>query len=347
MVGDGIRYSSGKGEMYVYNRLIHVVGANDDRAEAKIRGAEFAGALIEELTIIPENFIKMLLSRLSVPGAMLFASTNPDSPFHWVKTDFIDRQHELNCKVFSYSIDDNPSLTEQYKSDLKKEYKGLWYKRYIQGLWVQAEGTIYDFFDDEIHVIDHPPSQAISYIIGVDYGTTNPTVFTLIGYDPSSYPNMWLEREYFFDSRVASRQKSDYEYALDLIKFMDGIHVSAIYIDPSAASFKQELRRNNVQNVLDAKNDVLPGIRYQAQLLMNGTYKICCNCVNSIKEYANYVWDSKASQRGEDKPLKINDHCSDAQRYALYTHFFHKTGSGMSEKAAMSMQDTNLRRRDF
>ncbi len=78
LVGKSVQYSSGKGEVRMYDRLMYVVGANDDRAEAKIRGSEFAGALIDEVSLLPENFFKMLLSRLSIDGAQLFASTNPD-----------------------------------------------------------------------------------------------------------------------------------------------------------------------------------------------------------------------------------------------------------------------------
>lgn len=324
MVGKAVQYSSGKGEVRMYNRLMYVVGANDDRAEAKIRGSEFAGALLDELTLLPENFFKMLLSRLSVERAQLFATTNADSPYHWVKTDFIDRKDELDLKVFSFNIRDNPSLGEKYIEDLSKEYQGLWYKRYILGEWVLADGAVFDFFDDKIHIIPYPLSEATYYIVGVDYGTTNPCVFTLIGYNSSHYPNMWLEKEYYFDSKKELRQQSDYDYSLDLIKFIAGYNVKQIYIDPSAASFKQELRRNGIYNVIDAKNDVVPGIRFQSQLLSNGTYKICSNCTESIKEYHNYLWDSKASERGEDKPLKQFDHSMDAQRYALYTHFFTK-----------------------
>lgn len=340
MVGPDVKYYAGKGEVRLYGRVMYVVGANDERAEAKIRGSEFAGALIDELTLLPENFCKMLLSRLSIPGSKLFASTNPDSPFHWVKTDFIDRENELNCRVFSFTIDDNPSLSEEYKHDLKNEYQGLWYKRYIEGQWVMAEGAVYDFFDENIHVISHPNSTATSYIVGVDYGTTNPCVFVLIGHNPSHYPNMWLEKEYYYDSRKNNRQKSDYEYANDLMEFIDGYGIDAIYIDPSAASFKQELRRNGVSNIRDAVNDVVPGVRYQAQLLMNGTYKICSNCVNTIKEYSTYVWDSRASANGKDQPLKQNDHAKDAERYALYSHFFERSGRRMTEEEANSMEHT-------
>lgn len=339
MIGNALQYSIGKGEVSLYNRTMYVIGANDDRAEAKIRGSEFAGALIDELTLLPENFCKMLLSRLSIKDAKLFASTNPDSPYHWVKKDLIDRRNELNCKVFSYSLNDNPFLDEQYKVDLKKEYQGIWYQRYINGEWVMAEGAIYDFFDSIDHVIKLPPGNATNYIVGVDYGTTNPCVFVLIGYNPSLYPNMWCEKEYYYDSKKELRQKSDFDYAQDMIKFIDGIGVEAIYIDPSAASFKAELRRNGVTNIRDAVNDVVPGIRYQAQLLSGGTYKICANCTEVIKEYSTYVWDDKATSQGIDKPLKINDHAKDAERYALYSHFFKRKGFGMSEEDAQSLED--------
>ena len=338
LLGGSVVYHQHKGEVTLWDRVMYVVGANDDRAEAKIRGSEFAGALVDEVTLIPENFIKMLLSRLSVDGAQFFGTTNPDSPFHWLKRDFIDRQKDLNLSVHSFSINDNPSLSEQYKSDLRKEYQGLWYQRYIEGKWVLAEGAVYDFFDESRHVIDYPPGTADYYIVGVDYGTTNPCVFTLIGYSGATYPNMWLEKEYYYDSKAKQRQKTDYEYAEDLIKFIAGYNVKAIYIDPSAASFKLELRRSGVSGIRDGVNEVLDGIRYQSQLLSAGTYKICRCCTNVIKEYSTYLWDEKASQHGIDKPTKTNDHTMDAQRYALFTHFFNKTPKGMSEEEANSMQ---------
>ena len=324
LVGNALQYYSGKGEINLYNRLMYVVGANDDRAETKIRGSEFAGALIDEVSLVPENFFKMLLSRLSIPDAKLFCSTNPDSPYHWFKTDFINREHELDLKVFSYTIRDNPTLTEKYISDLSAEYQGLWYKRYILGEWVVADGAVYDFFDEEHHIIPMPVAEATYYIVGIDYGTTNPCVFTLIGYNAGSYPNMWLEKEYYYDSKKELRQKSDYDYSKDLTEFIRGYNVKRIYIDPSAASLKQEFTRNGIYNVTDAVNDVVPGIRFVGQLLTNGTFKVCSNCVETIKEFSNYLWDSKASERGEDKPIKKFDHCLDSIRYALFTHFFTK-----------------------
>lgn len=330
LVGSAVKYNPGKGEMTIYNRLMYVVGANDERAEGKIRGSTFAAALVDEGTLLPEAFFKMLLSRLSVDGAQVVITTNPDSPFHWLKRDFIDREHELDLIDHHFCLDDNPSLSETYKENLKKEYKGLWYERYIEGKWVMAEGAVYDFFDSDIHVISQPPGNAQYYIVGIDYGTTNPCSFVLIGYNPNTYPNMWLEDEYYYDSVKECGQKADTEYAQDLVNFISGKNVTNIYIDPSAASLKQELRRIGVNNVRDAENEIVAGIRFQSQLLSNGTYKICASCTSSISEYGTYVWDAKASEKGIDKPVKAHDHSLDAQRYALYTHFFYSMGPAMT-----------------
>mgnify|MGYP001466583999 FL=1 len=339
LIGADAQYYSGKQEMSLWGRTIYIVGANDERAQGKIQGSTLAGAYVDEASLIPESFFKMLLSRLSIPDSKLFCTTNPDSPFHWLKTDFIDRKDELNdvdlaqdgvdtklrhLASWSFLMEDNPSLTEDYKTQLKREYRGLWYKRYIEGQWVLAEGTIYDFFDMDLHTIKLPPGPALYYIVGIDYGTINPTAFTLIGYNPHLFPNMWLEKECYWDSRKQNRQKTDSEFAADLKKFIQGYIVKALYIDPSAASFKVEMRKQGIDKVFDAENDVLDGIRFQSLLISNGTYKICRNCTHAIKEYSQYRWDDKSVRLGEDKPLKENDHVSDSQRYALYTHFFNK-----------------------
>ncbi len=307
-------------QMNILGRTIFIVGANDERAQRRIHGSTLAIAYVDELTLIPQGFFKMLLSRLSKDGAQLFGTTNPDSPFHWLKAEFLNNP-ELDMSVFRFRLEDNPSLSKDYVANLKKEYSGLWYKRYIEGEWVLAEGTVYDMFDEDEHVIDVPPGQAQYYVIGVDYGTANPTTYNLIGYNPKLWPNLWLEREYYYDSRKHNRQKTDTEYVEDLIKFVQNQPARCLYVDPSALSFKTEMMRQGVQGVIDAENDVLNGIRFVAQLLSNGTYKICRCCTNAIREYQSYRWDEKVGMRGEDKPIKEHDHSMDGQRYAIYTHF--------------------------
>lgn len=330
-IGADAQYYAGKQQLHLWGRLIYLIGANDETAQFNIQGATLAGAYVDEASVIPRSFFNMLLSRLSVPGAQLFATTNPDSPFHWLKTDFLDRSRELNSEMpnhiisWPFLMEDNPSLDPVYKESLKREYRGLWYQRYIEGKWVLAEGTIYDFFDQSLHCLDLPPTNPKFYIVGIDYGTMNPTAFALIGVNPEIHPQIWLEQEYYWDSRKQNRQKTDAELAQDFKKFILGKPIKAIYIDPSAASLRAELRKVGVDSLFDANNEVRDGISYQSSLIAKGTYKICRGCKKAIEEYGTYRWDEKSIKLGIDKPLKENDHLMDAQRYALYTHFFNKS----------------------
>ncbi len=294
-------------QMEIYGRIVHLVGANDERAQRRIQGSTLSLAYVDEITLIPQGFFKMLLSRLSVPGAQLFGTTNPDSPFHWLKAEFLDNKN-LDMAVFKFRIDDNPSLDQEYINNIKREYQGLWYKRYIDGEWVLAEGTVYDFFDEEIHVIDVPPGPAEYYVVGVDYGTVNPTAFVLVGYNKRYWPNVWVEKEYFYDSRKMNRQKTDSDYSDDMKAFIAGYNVRSIYIDPSAASFKLEMMKAGITGIADANNDVINGIRTVSSLFSNGTLKIVVGCRNVIREMQTYRWNETAGRRGKDEPLKEFDH---------------------------------------
>lgn len=320
MIGADARYYAGKREMKIWGKTVHIIGADDDRAESKIRGPTFAGAYCDELTILPEAVFKMLISRCAMGSARIFGTTNPDSPFHWLRRDYLT--NNVDVKSWAFVMDDNPKLQTHEKEYLKRQYTGLWYKRFIEGLWVQAEGSIYDFFSTDVHCIDYPLSNAQQYIIGIDYGTSNACSYILCGLNPDKYPNVWVEGEYYWDSRARQRQKTDAEYEEDLMRFIDGRPISAIYIDPSAASFKQELVRAGYENLFEAENEVLDGIRFVSNFLNSGTLKITRACPNLIKEFQSYVWDPKSQKTGIDKPIKENDHALDALRYAIYTHFF-------------------------
>ena len=320
--GADIEYKIGYGEITVYGRKIYVVGASDARAEGRILGATYAGALVDEITLLPENVWRTLLDRLSIPGAKLFGTTNPDSPYHWLKRDFIDRSEELDIAYWDFYLEDNPSLDKDYVKNIKKENTGIFYKRRIQGLWTMAQGAIYPQFDINRNVIDEIPGLAHEYYIGIDYGTSNPCAFVLLGYNPTLFPNMWVEKEYYWNSAREGRQKTDSQYVSDLQNFIGGLPIEAVYIDPSAASLKTEINHRFRQlSVVDANNDVLEGIGLHGNLLSEGTLKIHKNCVNLIGEYTAYVWDDAWQKRGIDKPLKQMDHAQDALRYIIATRF--------------------------
>lgn len=329
MVGSkNFRLNRGEGEATLFGRRIYLAGANDERAEGKIRGMTLVGAYGDEITLWPESFFTMLLSRLSVPGAKFIGTTNPDSPYHWLKTNYLDRAEELNLKRWHFTLEDNPNLDPAYIEALKKEYTGLWYKRFILGLWVMAQGVIYDMFDETKHKIPTVEREYSEYHIAVDYGTQNPTTFGLWGKcAKGEYAGKWIKiKEYYYSGRDENKQKTDEEYYQDLEKFAGNLEIKYVIVDPSAASFIALIRRKGKFKVKPAKNDVIEGIRNMATALSSGLilYNDCCT--NTFREFYSYVWDEKAAERGEDKPLKQNDHCMDSDRYFVNTIIFGNKG---------------------
>lgn len=307
---------TGSGEIQIGNRTIYIVGANDERAEAKIRGLTLAGAYGDEVTLWSESFFNMLLSRLRVPNAQVFLTTNPDSPNHWLKKKFLDREDELDIKNFAFELNDNHTLDPKYVTSLKAEYSpasSLWYRRFINGEWVMAEGAVYDCFQKDTNVVQELPKMK-EYWVGIDYGTTNPFCALLIGEGVDE--KLYVIKEYYYDSAVGQKQLSDAEYSRELKTFLDGYDIKRMYIDPSAASFITQLWRDDHLGVAKANNAVNDGIRVVYNLLGSRKLLIHNSCTKLIEELESYVWDVKQQERGEDKPLKRNDHAVDALRYA-------------------------------
>lgn len=308
---------TGSGEIQIGSRTIYIVGANDERAEAKIRGLTLAGAYGDEVTLWSESFFNMLLSRLRVPNAQLFLTTNPDSPNHWLKKKFLDRESELDIQNFSFQLGDNHTLDPKYVESLKAEYSppsSLWYRRFINGEWIMAEGAVYDCFDRTENVVSELPKMR-EYYVGIDYGTTNPLCALLIGEGVDD--QLYVVKEYYYDSATKQRQLSDAEYSRELRNFLDGYDVRKIFVDPSAASFITQLWRDNHLGVTKANNNVQDGIRIVYNLIGSRKLKIHSSCNRLIEEIESYVWDVKQQERGEDKPLKRNDHAVDALRYVM------------------------------
>lgn len=305
-------------ETKLYGRNIYFVGAHDEGAVRRIQGATLACAYVDEATCIPAPFWRMLLSRLSIPGAQLLATCNPEGPAHWLKKEYIDRAKELNVATWNFHLDDNPSLDNEYKESLKREYTGMWYKRYILGEWSAAHGLVYDNFDQD-NIYDTEPSNSIYSICGIDYGTSNATAAVICKIS-NIWPQIRVSEEYYYDSAKRGRSKTDAELADDIVAFIGTKDLRAIYVDPTAASFKLELRRRNLP-VLDANNDVLLGIKHTSKFIGQKNISIHRGCRTLLEHLQSYQWDPKAADRGEDKPLKVNDHILDALRYSIASAF--------------------------
>lgn len=184
---NNFRFSLSNKTGVLFGRTIYLEGANDERSENKIRGMTLAGAYCDEVTLYPESFFSMLLSRLSVEGAKLWATCNPDSPNHYIKKNYIDRANELDCAVWNFLLTDNTFLPAEYLESVKKEYLGVFYNRFILGQWVRAEGVIYGAFannPDEFLLPDNfNYSNIVQLSFGVDFGGNgSATTFVCTGF---------------------------------------------------------------------------------------------------------------------------------------------------------------------
>ncbi|MFF5495755.1 PBSX family phage terminase large subunit [Streptomyces aquilus] len=302
----------------ILGRTVHLIGAADARAEGRLRGLTAQLAYVDEATLTPEGFWTQLLARLSVPGARLYATTNPDSPRHWLKTGYIDRAHELNLRAWHFRLADNPSLSPEYVADLTAEYVGLWRKRMIDGAWVVAEGAIYDMWDEGAHVVAELPDMR-RYWLGCDYGTTNPFSAILLGEGVDD--RLYVAAEWRHDSRATHRSMTDAQYSAAVRAWLDdlGIVPEWTFIDPSAASFSTQMWQDGHPGLARASNEVADGIRSVSSLLAAGRLLVHESCEGLLTEMPGYSWDPKATERGEDAPLKVDDHSADALRYAVHS----------------------------
>lgn len=304
-----VRGNYGAPTVTILGRRVYVIGAHDVQAELVLRGLTVLGAYGDEITTIPEGFFLQMLGRMSTPWSRLFGTTNPDSPGHWLKK-MIDRALP-DWRVFHFVIDDNPSLLSSYVEAIKREYTGLWYRRFILGEWVVAEGAVYDSWDERMVVdpVDIPPMEHVLNV-GVDYGTTNATAGILLGLAEGK---LWLLDEWAPKSD-AGRSLTDAEQSASFRAWLPSRpveswrHPAWVHVDPAAASFRLQLFQDGVSNVAAAWNDVLPGIRMAASLMATDRLRVSSSCANFRSEVAGYSWDPKATERGEDAPIKTNDH---------------------------------------
>ncbi|WP_328686324.1 PBSX family phage terminase large subunit [Streptomyces sp. NBC_00343] len=313
-----IVHTRGATTAVILGRTVHLIGAADARAEGRLRGLTAQLAYVDEATLLPEGFWTQLLARLSVPGARLFATTNPDSPRHWLKTGYIDRAGELNLRAWHFRLADNPSLSPEYVADLTAEYVGLWRRRMIDGAWVVAEGAVYDMWDEARHVVaELPPMRR--YWCGIDYGTTNPFAAVLLGEGVDG--RLYVTNEWRHDSRAKHRSMTDAQYSAAVRSWLADLTISPewTFIDPSAASFSTQMWQDGHAGVARARNEVVEGIRSVAALLAAGRLLVHESCTGLLDELPGYSWDPKATERGDDAPIKSDDHSADALRYAVHS----------------------------
>ena len=309
--------SKGSASNYFY-----IFGGKDERSQDLIQGLTLAGVFFDEVALMPESFVNQATGRCSVEGSKFWFNCNPDSPMHWFKLNWIDKIKEKKLLHLHFTMEDNLSLSSSIIKRYRAMYFGVFFKRFILGLWVMAEGAIYDMWDDVANTFTDDDIQGvlkhkIRRSIAIDYGTTNPMVFLDIWDDGHT---IWVVNEYYWSSKEKGQQKTDSMYGDDLITFIgDEVAVEDIILDPSAASFKAELRQRGLR-VKEADNAVEDGIRNTATMIGKRYLRVHKhNCPMTQKEILSYIWDDKKKERGKEEPLKQFDHSCDALRYYIKT----------------------------
>ena len=290
----------------------YLFGGRDEAAAGMIQGMTLAGVLMDEVALMPRSFVEQACARCSVTGSKLWFNCNPAGPNHWFYREWILGADGRNCLHLHFTMEDNPSLSPQIRQRYERLYTGIFYRRFVLGQWVQAEGRVYDFFQPEM-AAQVPGGTFEEWYISCDYGTVNPMSMGLWGLQKG----IWYRvAEFYFDSRAQKRQMTDGEYEQELSRLAAGRMIREVIVDPSAASFIQLLRQKGWR-VRKANNDVISGIRATADALKSGRIQICLPCRDCLREMEEYVWDLRGGQK--DQVRKEHDHAMDDMRYFVST----------------------------
>lgn len=299
----------------------YVFGGKDESSYTLIQGITLAGALLDEAALMPRSFVEQALARtLTYEDKKVWFNCNPENKLHWFNTEWIeptDAGERPDAVHLHFLMEDNPIMTPAAIEQAKSMFSGLFYKRYILGLWVMAEGLIYDMFDADTHILQELPETEGDYFVSSDFGIQNATTFLLWRKERGS--KRWIcLKEYYYSGRENKRQKTVEELVTDLQGMLNGIIPRQVIVDPSAAALIVALRKAGLHTA-SANNDVIDGISDVSTLLRHNEIGIYKECKNTINEIELYAWDPKAAARGEDRPIKEHDHCMDALRYFVKT----------------------------
>lgn len=296
----------------IFGEKVYCLGADKADQVDRIRGASIKYCYGDEVVTWHKDVFDMLKTRLDKEYSCFDGTCNPDHPQHWFRK-FL--QSDADIYLQEYTIYDNPHLPSKFVAELEKELRGtVFFDLYILGKWVLAEGLIYAAAANGEYTVMTPANiRCREYYISIDYGTRNAYSMGLWGLNDKVWYRL---REYYYSGRTEGYNKTDEEYYQELVKLAGGLPIKSVIVDPSAASYITVIRRHGKFVVINARNEVLNGIRKTAAALASGKIKICDCCKNTLAEFGAYRWDDKSE---EDRPIKENDHAMDDIRYFVNT----------------------------
>jgi len=287
----------------------YLFGGRDESSASLIQGMTLGGILLDEVALMPRSFVEQALARCSLQGSKFWFNCNPENPMHWFYKEWIKKAKEKNCLYVHFLMSDNPSLSKKVISRYESLYSGAFYERFVLGKWVAVDGLVYPDAAKGKYTREPPGKHFEKYYVSCDYGTVNPTSMGLWGLQN----DVWYRiDEYYFDSRKQGAHKTDEEYYSELVDLTDGKSITAVIVDPSAASFIECICRHGKFTVIPAKNDVTDGIRKVQGAFREGKIRISPLCKSAIREFSLYRWDEGARK---DTPKKEHDHAMDDIRY--------------------------------
>lgn len=303
-------------------------GGKDEASQDLVQGVTLAGFFFDEVALMPQSFVNQATARCSVSGSKLWFNMNPEGPYHWFKLEWIDQLKDKRALRIHFTMEDNPSLGQDVIDRYKRMYTGVFYQRYIKGLWVLAEGVVYSNWNQQTMTEPPPDTDGFEkYYVSCDYGIQNPTVFLLFGRNGDTWHCLKM---FYHSGRESTIEHDDAWYADQMDKFLGDIKASII-IDPSASSFRKTLQ-NRGYDVIKASNDVIPGIRATQGAMNSGKLLFADNLKQLFAEFGSYIWDAKAALNGEDKVVKQHDHCCDALRYFVYKVIYKQNKATITSK---------------
>ncbi|GAA4175802.1 PBSX family phage terminase large subunit [Gryllotalpicola koreensis] len=339
-IASEVKYTAGATKAQILGREVMIVGANNAASVGRIQGATVALAYVDEAALLPEEFWNMLVTRGRANDARILATMNPASMNHWMRKEWILKARDKDVVHFHHTMEDNPTLKDEYKARMRASYSGVFYDRMILGKWTNAEGAIYPMWDPQKHQVKFEDMPRVHRVIGVgiDFGTSNATAGIMLGVTDDRRLVAMDEFLYHADESLGKPRLAPSKQAKMYVSWLSEKHhpiqqtrpdqwgpgvqtlpeIEYHVVDPAAAHFREELFNLDI-NAWAGNNDVSAGIGTVSRLLDSGKLIVSDRCSNLLSEITEYRWDAKATEKGQDAPVKENDHSCDALRYVTHT----------------------------
>lgn len=302
----------------------YVFGGKDEGSQNLIQGITLAGIFLDEVALMPESFVNQGTARCSVSGSKFWFNCNPEGPYHWFYRDWILKSKRRGLVYLRFTMDDNLTLTDEIKARYRMQYVGVFFMRYILGLWSTAEGAIYTPWceDEKRFLHQHEKADIVRSVIGVDFGGNgSATAFVCVGI-LRGYKGVTVLREYYKKGIVTPTEQEN-----AFVEFARGCQedygTMEVRCDSEAqtliAGFKASALRNRLY--LDIKNSIkgkiMDRISFTTRLMGRGAFFVSPGCKHVREALSSAVYDAKSK---EDKRLDngtTNIDSLDAMEYAF------------------------------